>query len=1010
MTNLPSVPFGDQFNDDVLTVTLFYRFLSAYVRVCSFLIDIDARLLARPRSDELYHLPLLSQKHMRLLYNILRTEKTPVFHILHKEYGADLRDIGIQLHKDFLKANGAQHLFRLADRLFRQVIPKLQEYYATFISQLLGTIGWTLVELPGADAYMPRTDFYRGTLRFYQKYCVDIQDPSKATDSGVARDLITFFSSLLSDLCNWDEEIADELMDQLTDFGEPDSPTSLPSPTSPMSTEFNDYRQDPGCFPALVMNAWKFKVLRRYIVKGNMALRVMSIAIMDAALVEIWREYNNTQSLGRHPVMQYLADFLLQGQVVDYIVSVDSHPQLISRSGNIVGFLVVTHRWSDKQADSIWKTISTSTDSRVVAATMTMLRGIIGLMKPAHHLYLCLKLNELPIDRYTLDILRFLRELTLKLTDGLDHVNYSERGPSAHPWNVCIRMLRETAPCKASDKNLMELHTEATDQFRYVINSIPTDERHKILQESTQDIVNRSASATGSVRVFYMIALSFYPIDVSFFQQNQDLIRSILEELPSFVQAEAKADPYHCQMQALHYRLELLRLIIGHDTMTIPKDLYKGLWDHIIGEHALSNEARDLAWTQLLHAVHSSPDNNFCKQLVLEFIPTMDASLYTTGMFEFVAGSSFPITRQKVQTDDVEDLLLQIPGADLLWPIILTAPAGTIEDRAARLLAVRYVKIVEDEGIMLTEVEDAHVALVKRCMNELRSTLEALPKEGIKPEDTKAETRFGRILLFMKLLLEFIRQKPEFNRGRRVDSKADAMDTDIPFGDAITIRYQCGNERQSVTMASDHNLDDLYKRLCHATGYNKINLFAKGQRLLISDHVGLSISDMDFGGQIIVQRAGGAEATRTLSTYTKGSSVFETTIMEHFDELFAWMDSASTASRLLFDFLSYIPAPATFAENVAKGDAASEDLFPPGKVFQARYAAQTLQSRLREQIRNSTLNEQFLSNAVQLLGKALLDTSLISESIYSHQELQLAAVLVGVMLEFIRGKLHPMHV
>jgi ubiquitin carboxyl-terminal hydrolase 34 len=92
---------------------------------------------------------------------------------------------------------------------------------------------------------------------------------------------------------------------------------------------------------------------------------------MDNTLVELYREHGNEDTSTDHPLLQYLADFLLRGRVVDYIISVDSHPQLISRSGNILGFLVVTHRWVDSQADAIWNTLTNSPDPRVVAATFT---------------------------------------------------------------------------------------------------------------------------------------------------------------------------------------------------------------------------------------------------------------------------------------------------------------------------------------------------------------------------------------------------------------------------------------------------------------------------------------------------------------------------------------------------------------------------------------------------------------------------------------------------------------
>ena len=54
----------------------------------------------------------------------------------------------------------------------------------------------------------------------------------------------------------------------------------------------------------------------------------------------------------------------------------------------------------------------------------------------------------------------------------------------------------------------------------------------------------------------------------------------------------------------------------------------------------------------------------------------------------------------------------------------------------------------------------------------------------------------------------------------------------------------------------------------------------------------------------------------------------------------------------------------------------------------------------------SALNEVFLNNAIKHFDKALLDTQLLSETFDAPQELQLAAVVVNVLLEFLRGELH----
>lgn len=815
--------------------------------------------------------------------------------------------MGTRLHKAFVMANGVQNLLRLADEAYHHVPVNTQNLIATFASQLLSAIGWSVYEQSTAIGYHSRSEYHRGVLTFFDKYNIELFDLSKAVDAGTSRDLIQYFSTLLSDLCHWDEKIASDLVDRFLDFRDPESPTT---PTHTESDDVVDFRQDPASFSILVSNAWKFKILRKYVVKGKMDLRVMSIAMMDTALVDLWREYSNIDPTCKHPVMQHLANFLLHGQVVDYIVSVDSHPQLISRSGNIVGFLVVTHRWSINQADSIWNTVSENPDPRVVAATMTMLRGIVGLMPPSDQLHLCRKLYDMPIEKYTLDILRFLRDITAKYLEKVSVPDYDMEDGTVRPWNVCIRMICDTAPYKEIDKHSLDLHNEASEQLRTIAHVVPAPERHVIYRECARHIADHSPKATGSFRVIYQLAAPL-PLGVGlFFEQHQELTCQILQEIPFAIATESKVSPHPHQIMAVRYRLEFLALIICRAAPAIPTSLYEELWDHTIGEHALSNTARDIAWVQLAQTMKASPRNDFCQQLVLSYIPKMNPRLYTAALFEFVANFSFPITRERIDTEKGDETVLQIPGAHLLWSMILSAPQGTIEDRAARLLAARYVQIADSEDVLLSEVEHAHIALVNKCMQEIRSAAKLLRTkqqdnvvacdEVAATSDDKiqeCEVRFGRILLFQKLLLEFVRQKPEFNRGQRSDSKVD--EADIPYGDAITIRYQCGNDRQSVIMATEHTLSDLHKRLCYTTGYTKINLFAKGQRLHINQIGSQKLSETDFGGQLLIQRAEGAEVTGPLAGQVAGSSIYETTVVKYFDELFALMDSEDPASSMV---------------------------------------------------------------------------------------------------------------
>ncbi|KAF2477566.1 uncharacterized protein BDR25DRAFT_2094 [Lindgomyces ingoldianus] len=1013
-------PFGDAFTDDQQSEEdIFYGFLSSYLKLCARLIQVDTAMISK-FPPGIYE-PVLCYKHLRHLNTIVREEKSAIFQVLAKEYGVDTRTMAARLLQDFIEAptNGLQHLFAFADVGCDKLTAPLRNGIASWTSQILNSFGWAIFGKPEIDPIFDRSQFHRNVLRFFRKYNEDIQVPSKIVEISSAKEIVLNLANILLDLCLWDQQLAAELAEEFMDYVEPGSPT-IASEDLDTKTRGESLRQDPPLFPALAMNAWKFKLLRKYVVKGKMELRVMSIQTMSDALVEIWREYNASEYGASNPVMQYLSDFLLHEEVVDYIISVDSHPQLISRSGNIVGFLVVTHRYSESQTDAIWRTVSNSQDPRVVSAVMTMLRNIVGLMEPPELLYLCSKLYDLPIETYTLEILRFLREISGKFQQK--YMDWSGTDPRGRPSNVCIRVMQDTSPSSASTKLTNALHSEAYEQLRQLSPTVGLGERRQIYQECTSHIANRSGKATGSVRAICTLFSGAGLNDASFFKQNPEITRKILEELCSFVEAEKQLGAHAMQIVALEYRLDMLCALLTRAADAIPEDLYQVVWDHVVGKHALSNHHRDIAWSKFSDAVRYTRGHEFWRQLTHIYIPRLEPTYFTSGLFEFVSTISFPVTREKVITEEGETELIQIPGADILWPMVLSAPPGTIEDRSAKLLANRYVDIASYQGVRLEEVEEAQVGLVEQCTKELLTAYKIMRNLSTQAltEDTgysmdivpsgedprQNELRFTRTLMLEKLLLTYIRTKPEFSRSRRSDSKVDVLEPELPFGDAIEIKYQATNEKQTIFMSTENTLQDLYTRLCHTTGFTKLHLFASGQRLNLTEKAHKKIVDLGLGENIflLVQKAANSETIQPVADSSANCSVFEATVLKHFEELFACMDADDYISETLFDFLSCFPFRERIAEAVISGTASANDIFPPGKVFQAKYAAFALQFKLREQLRRSSLNESFLANAIHLLSEALLNHSLISESLGGRQELHLAAVLVNVLLEFLKER------
>lgn len=962
--DLSRYPFGETFGDDAEVDAAFSSFFSAYMRLCSRLFSVDVNLLNRTRREEHYAYPLLSEKHMYHLHSILRTEKTPLFHLLRKQHGIDVHDLSSRLHMDFLLANGAQNLLRLSEETFHNIPTTLQNHLGMYTCQILSTLGWTVCRLSDAHSDINPGEYYSGTLSFFWKYTEDLQDTTRVTDAAVAREMILCFSSLIQEISQWDDGVSRTLADELLSTGTPKSPTTSSPVDGQVDSDTHDYTQYLEFLPVMNSNTWKFKLLRRYIVKGKMELRLMSIIFMDEALLKLYHEYNDSNSTDKHPVLRHLADVLIQGRVVDYIMSVDSHPQLISRSGNVPGFLLVTDRWSDSQADSIWNIVSLSPDPRMVTATMTMLRSITNHMKPTDHLYFCMKLYDLPVANYTSDMLCFLRELTAKLLDRRAAVDWSLRGENARPWNVCVRLLQHTAPRCDATKHDSEINADVDEQLHLMARLIPESDQRSIFAHCLKEIATRSDRATGSVRIITILGAL---LNASFLRQDVDMARQVVEELPSFIEAENKATPHHYQLLALQNRLDLLKLLICETGDMIPQHLYTMLWDHLVGPQALSNQARDAAWVQLLQSTKDTPDNEFCRQLISRYVPNLDPKYFTPSLYNFVANYTFPLHRKIVQIDGVEHSLLQIPGGDLLWSLALFSPPGTIEESSAHDLAVRYTQIPQSGEIALSDVEFAHVELVERCFKELRSSFQTL-REGSDRSRQDSQIRFSRVLMFLKKMLELVRQRPEFNRGRRADSKVESMDIDIPAADAITIRYQVGNDRKSIDLAPDRTVADLHRVLCQLTECSKINLFAAGQKLDTIKRADEKIVDANIDGQLLVQPLQRQETMQAISTPVAGCSEFETELVKHFDEMFAWLDADNMTDQLvslqvfdfkrpmlttkLFDFLTLFPYRSNLTNIVAADNATFENLFPCGKVFQARYAVQAIHNKLKEQLRS----------------------------------------------------------
>ncbi|KAF2751197.1 hypothetical protein M011DRAFT_104769 [Sporormia fimetaria CBS 119925] len=993
-------PFGD----DLFDTEAVYDLLRHYVKICAQFLQADADMMSISQIPALNDSILVSYPHLRNLQAILGHGNVPLYRMLEQIYHADVRSMHRRLLVDFIKqpTNGIKHLLALAQPTCATTDLYTRAHIALWSGVVLNPIVQILGENVHQEGLTGAPTFHRQIVRVFHIYDHWLQDPTQIVGDYTSGMAVQQFALLLDRICKLDGNTCIAFARQL-----------LPPA----------FLQEAKSLVGLISLAWRFRILKKYVEKGRMETRVMAVTAMCDALVDTWRTYNQSPGgLKEHPIGRFLADFLIEQRVFDYLVSVDAHPNIISRGGHIVGFLVVCGRYGKSHTDAIWRFLSDSQDPWVVAAIVKMLTPIISLLHQDDLLYLCNKLYELPLESYTADIIHLNAQITEHVMTK--EVDWAHTDYAARPWNVCVRLIQNTAPGRESSHLSPEIYQEACKQLNRVAMIVNPDCRKEIYLECAENIAVNSSKATGSIHVLWLLCGSSrlpVPTDSDFFGRRQEIVTSFVEELCSFVRDLSERGHFTNYLVAFEYRLQLLCMFLFRIPGAVGEQLYSRIWDHLLGPYASDNHIRDRAWCCFAESLRLEPRNEFCGRLITDYVQVLDPRYFTPRFLDFVESFlSSAIDRIEPLPKEEGKPAMYIAWTDLLWRILMTAPPGTIEDRAATLLADRYVNVSTGHGNTLEQVEDAHVQLAEKCVGLLTSARQRLAEDSAELETVTEGSRMdivapqddqlsvARTVLLVKLMLDHLRTKPKFSRKSQLTVRPEPKAPAHNRGETIKVLYTSNNStstKEPMLVGTTNTLRELESRLCEATGFTKVNLFCSGQRLNHASKLDDTLSSLgvDNNAFLLVQKAAGSETRLPLGASTAGGSKFEAALMSHFEPLFDCMSSDDGTSEEVFGLLMAIPFPDRFAVEVVNGTASTETLFPLKKPFQAEYAAIALRRSLQEQLQRDTLDETFLQNGVRQLSDVIISPQLLNPTV-SKKGLRLPSVLVKVLLAFLKER------
>jgi ubiquitin carboxyl-terminal hydrolase 34 len=886
------------------------RMLRSYVLLVDRLLAVDAMVLSEVHPDHIIKEFPLSSRHLRAFSILLAEKKGIVQNVLAVEYRMDAEQVRASLTQTFAEAEGMHHILQYVRLTLQQlafdvnlgskVAPSLN------IAALLGCLAFNCPSRAIGTFPTHLAEIFK-LMDGQLQECLDKQQDPLSVDR--RKEIVEHLSNILHAATKLDSSIAERLFKQY------------------IGLDHQELREQYG---ELIVMVWKVKLMKKYFSKGRMDLRILGIDTMNAELVAFFQahkamEASETRATTVAPILEFLADVILQEKITNYIVGVESHPQLIQRSQNIVGFLVVTNKFSAEQADLVWKTIISSQDPRVVSATFFMLQYIIRtLTQFKEDLYLCKKLVESPLPAMSHEAQMFFQEFLAKVRNEF-LIDQRDSDSNLLPAKLCIRLMSEFSPTRPRAQGVAAIWMEAGNTLTHLAPQMSLEERKVLYRACVQKFQEKNGDAAASIGAIQSLAKKCHT-DLIYLTEELHIVPAIMDEFCEFVQHRKtlhQSVEHVRLLEELAPRLDLFLELILKDPKIIREDRTRVFWDHLVGDEAAGITARDTAWHRLaVFALRNPVKNAFLDRCHTDFLPSNRPDHFTRGFFQFVQN----ITKYKMQTESFSPSNgsdNQIPGIDLVWRVVLTAHPGTGEDSAMEFLAGVYMDKVWLQHLSTESVEAMHTSLVDSCLIRLKAAHARLrmPKspdlngeeyamEVTKPESDRAnhELVFGRTMLFLTMFLLSIRKQPAFHYP--LDRAMETVVKRIPpiRGEPIKVKCQFTKGSTPIQPTQEVVAGDLETRkefhsrlvsLASAFGLSSFRIIWAGAHLKLMDRPMESLRDMRITSSTLIVREPLHDDPQAdpVPPSNQPRTAFEKQIVAQFNDFYQLMDSDDIMSK-----------------------------------------------------------------------------------------------------------------
>lgn len=989
--NLTLLPLPLRHDDSKEDHEAFEDILTAFAALTFRMVDIDCQVLQSLASDDGEQPEFVSFAFLEWLYSVTSATKSALWRNLHNVYSYDSAATVTLITREVCQPsfNGFDLLSRLLHQilLHARIVPHIADKLG-IIFEILHRIldHHCIIRHESSDAENEDNPSWDDLLfkahGFFQAGNSILQTFISKQVAVLSHELcdaiMCHLAALLHKLTIADENLTKRVLNE--DLG--------------LVNNFSTVTA-----PVIAEEAWKFQMFRKCFLEGRMEIRIQGVESMQLELVQMHRRFVQGQNVGtQHPVVPFLCDFIVENKVIDYLVGVESHPRLIRLTGNIVGFLVVNHRYTEAESDKIWDTVTKSQDPGVVGAVLQMLPSIFNISNYFSLLYLIRKLDDISLSvwdpRMTLYAEQLLGQTVTKWKElrrgfGMDEA----------PYQCCIRLIREASTCESSTLTKRRtISGFASRTLESLLEVGPSDkDQFQIYQDCIGDIAGSTDCATGSICVINILLRHDARIDIRTLAQQFGITDLVIAEFEQMIirMSQGLLEPRHFD-ECLSARLDLLQNIIIYNPDSISRERGWSLWEAMVGSNAPNDFTRESALIMLVNAtINVRRHNSFIDACISEYLPKLPPRFFTGNILYFVSHVCQYGNFVEKTDDYADNSYSDRPGIDMLWRIALVAPSNTVERKAIETLVSAYVVTPKNQGMPKATIERMHVEVVDRCVRQLNtaaSRLKAFTDGTSSGEDEPMvivasdeevhlqRLSFCRSLLVLKELFYRIRSHPAYSPVPSAHSQ-QYNDIEEINGAPITVRYQpfSGASNRSIRTLQVGDLEKV-KELMHrfgvVTGFPQFTAIVGGQKIN-TDECGdltLRITRLHEKGLFLIKNLPSGETAPKQSSH-RGLKPLDLEIMGHFSDLYRFLSLDEALAKevefltpsvylpvntdlvQVLDFLKAFPPDDRIASLVYSESSPVDDIFPFATPFKALYSAYALEQCLNSSLQ--TVNPSF---------------------------------------------------